>query len=450
MNAETVNRDSPYQTPWWIHLWAVIAAFGTYFCMYMYRKPFTAAAYTDDGWQDWDQKAVLVASQVVGYLLSKIIGIRVVSEVKREQRAGLLFGLILLAHGSLLLFAIVPAPWHVFCIFLNGLPLGIVFGLVLGFLEGRRMTEALTAGLCASFILAGGVSKTVGQTLLDYTQKSWQWSIPQSERWMPFLAGCLFLVPIACFIWMLSRIPPPDQHDESARSKRQPMSREDRMRILRTYAGGLAAISCMYLLVTILRSLRDDFAPEILAGLGATVKPSAYASIDMWVALIAMIANGSSVLIANNRAALQTSLGICGLGFVVTLAAVFLQRTSPLSPEWMMVMVGAGLYLPYVAVHTTIFERVIALTRDRANVGFLMYLADALGYCGYVVLMLGKNFLPKSSDGSNDIVTWFLGSCTIASAASLFLIAVAMLQFIRFGSRNSPESSESADSQPIA
>jgi uncharacterized membrane protein YhdT len=242
---------------------------------------------------------------------------------------------------------------------------------------------------------------------------------------------------------MLSRIPPPDQHDESARSKRQPMSREDRMRILRTYAGGLAAISCMYLLVTILRSLRDDFAPEILAGLGATVKPSAYASIDMWVALIAMIANGSSVLIANNRAALQTSLGICGLGFVVTLAAVFLQRTTPLSPEWMMVMVGAGLYLPYVAVHTTIFERVIALTRDRANVGFLMYLADALGYCGYVALILGKSFIPKSSDGSNDIVTWFLAACAFASVASLILIVIAMFQFIRFGTRNSVDSSES-------
>jgi hypothetical protein len=419
--------------PYVVNLWAVTAAFGTYFCMYMYRKPFTAASYTDDGWQDWDQKAVLVAAQVVGYLISKIIGIRVVSEIERGQRAGLLFGLILLSHVSLLLFAIAPAPWHIVCIFLNGLPLGIVFGLVLGFLEGRRMTEALTAGLCASFIFAGGVSKTVGQSLLEYTQKSWQWTVPQSERWMPFLAGCLFLLPIAVFIWMLSCIPPPDEQDESARSKREPMSREDRARIIRAYAGALAAISFMYLLVTILRSLRDDFAPEILAGLGANVKPSAYASIDFWVALIAMLANGSSVFITRNRAALQASLGICFLGFVVTLTAVGLQRLAPLPPEWMMIMVGAGLYLPYVAVHTTIFERLIALTRDRANVGFLMYLADALGYCGYAVLILLKNFMLKSSDASGDILGWFLASCTIASIISLILLAIAMVRFSRFG-----------------
>ncbi|MEI6196513.1 MAG: DUF5690 family protein, partial [Verrucomicrobiota bacterium] len=49
-------------------------------------------------------------------------------------------------------------------------------------------------------------------------------------------------------------------------------------------------------------------------------------------------------------------------------------------------------YLPYVVVHTTIFERLIAMTRDRANIGFLMYLADAFGYLGYVVVMVVRNF----------------------------------------------------------
>jgi uncharacterized membrane protein YhdT len=405
----------------------------------MYRKPFTAASYTSDDWGDWDQKAVLVASQVIGYLISKIIGIRIVSEVTRGQRALMLLGLILFSHFSLLLFAVAPSPWHIVCLFLNGLPLGIVFGLVLGFLEGRRMTEALTAGLCASFILAGGVSKTVGQNVLNFTQESWQWTVPQSERWMPFLAGVLFLIPIACFIWMLSRTPPPDALDETARSKREPMSKQDRQHILRAYAGGLAAISVMYLLVTILRSLRDDFAPEILLGLGATVKPSAYATIDFWVALIVMFINGSSVFIANNRVALQASLGVCAAGFLVTLAAVGLQMTSPISPEGMMILVGAGLYLPYVAVHTTVFERLIALTRDRANVGFLMYLADASGYFGYVVLMLVKNFLPKSSDASGDILRWFLISCVIASTISLFLIVGAMIRFARLEKKERQE-----------
>ena len=60
-------------------------------------------------------------------------------------------------------------------------------------------------------------------------------------------------------------------------------------------------------------------------------------------------------------------------------------------PFVFMVLLGLGLYVPYVAVHTTIFGRLIAMTRDRGNIGYLMYLADAFGYLGYVAVMIGKN-----------------------------------------------------------
>ena len=56
-----------------------------------------------------------------------------------------------------------------------------------------------------------------------------------------------------------------------------------------------------------------------------------------------------------------------------------------------MVILGLGLYLPYIAVHTTIFERLIAMTRDRGNIGYLMYLADSVGYLGYVVVLLAHS-----------------------------------------------------------
>ena len=67
--------------PWLLNLWAVTAAFGTYFCMYMFRKPFTAATYQESVLSDWDQKTLLVSAQVIGYLISKLIGVKVVSEV---------------------------------------------------------------------------------------------------------------------------------------------------------------------------------------------------------------------------------------------------------------------------------------------------------------------------------------------------------------------------------
>ena len=129
--------------------YCIIAAFGTYFCMYAFRKPFTAATYDDQVWLGIGFKTILVASQVTGYTLSKFLGIKVVSEMPAKYRAISILGLIAVAEVALFLFAVTPVPWNFVWLFVNGLPLGMVFGLVLGFLEGRRVTESLSAGLCA-------------------------------------------------------------------------------------------------------------------------------------------------------------------------------------------------------------------------------------------------------------------------------------------------------------
>ncbi len=420
------------------NIWAVTAAFGTYFCMYMFRKPFTAATYEAAVLSVWDQKTVLVSAQVIGYLISKLIGVRVVSEVSRSTRGMLLIGFILASHAALLLFAVVPAPFHIFAIFLNGLPLGMVFGLVLGFLEGRRMTEALTAGLCASFILAGGFSKTIGQWVLSYSTHSLGFSMTVAERWMPFIAGILFVIPLLVSVWMLVQIPSPSQRDILERSERNPMSRSDRLGLLRTYGIGIFSVSVLYFLTTILRSIRDDFAPEILLGMGATVKPTAYAAIDLCVATIVLVVNGLSVLVRDNRRALMLAFGVSFMGFLLIAGSMVLRDMSCISPLGFMVVVGAGLYLPYVAIHTTVFERMIALTRDRGNIGFLMYVVDSLGYFGYVTIMILRNFMLKS-DGSSatQILSGFRWSCWISVVISLVFTVIAAAYFSRIKSIHS-------------
>jgi len=45
----------------------------------------------------------------------------------------------------LILFPSFPAPWNVAALFFNGLPLGMIWGLVFGYMEGRRTSEALGA-----------------------------------------------------------------------------------------------------------------------------------------------------------------------------------------------------------------------------------------------------------------------------------------------------------------
>lgn len=43
---------------------------------------------------------------------------------------------------------------------------------------------------------------------------------------------------------------------------------------------------------------------------------------------------------------------------------------------WYMVGIGLGFYVPYVTIHTTLFERLLDMTRDKGNVGFFMYFVD--------------------------------------------------------------------------
>jgi hypothetical protein len=163
--------------------------------------------------------------------------------------------------------------------------------------------------------------------------------------------------------------------------------------------------------------------------LGASVKAQAYANIDFVVMCLVTIANGAAVLIRDNLKALQFSFGVSLLGFATTLITVMIHwYVQPIPPTQLMVAIGAGLYLPYVAVHTTVFERIIACTRDRANVGFLMYVADSVGYLGYVAVVLMKNQLIGVVD-EGTFAMWFLKISAIGAALSIALIAVASIRF---------------------
>ncbi|MDX2040696.1 MAG: DUF5690 family protein [Acidobacteriota bacterium] len=399
-----------------LSVWCIVAAFGSYFCMYGFRKPFTAAGYEEFTLMGLSYKSVLVTAQVLGYMLSKFLGIRVVSEMPPARRAQTLLLFVAIAQAALLLFAVVPAPWNFLCLFVNGLPLGMVFGLVLGFLEGRRATEALTAGLCASFILADGVTKSVGAYLL---------ALGVNQFWMPFAAGAVFAIPLLLCTWMLAMIPPPNAADIQHRNERAPMTYEDRRRLFLKYATGLSLLVGAYLLLTILRSVRADFAPEIWKGLGQTVPPSVFTRSEIYVMFGVVAINGLAVFIRDNRRAFAAAMWASVTGFaLVGLALVGFSQTWVNGFQFM-VLIGLGLYLPYVAVHTTIFERLLAMTGDKGNIGFLMYLADSFGYLGYVAVMLARG----ATQSNGNFLEFFLTLSLLVAVVSAALLIGCWIYF---------------------
>jgi hypothetical protein len=386
--------------------------------MYAFRKPFTAATFEGVALWGIGYKSVLVVSQVLGYTLSKFVGIKVISEMtSRRQAVGILL-FIGLAHASRLLFAIVPPPYNFVFLFINGLPLGMVFGLVLRYLEGRQLTEALTAGLCASFVVSSGCVKSVGQYLIV-------WGV--SEYWMPFVTGLLFVLPTLLSVWLLAQIPPPTAVDVAARSARTPMTGEQRRRLFSAYAFGLSLWIATYTLLTILRSVRDDFAVEIWRDLGHEKQPAVFAQSEMLVMLGVVIVNGAAILVRDNQRALQMAVSTIIVGFLVVCASLGAFAVRWIDGFSLMVLVGMGMYIPYVAFHTTAFERLIALFREQGNLGYLMYLADAMGYLGYVVVVLVRNL----ADVQIDFLGFFLTSAAVISLTSTIFMVTSVVYFRR-------------------
>lgn len=398
--------------------YCIAAAFGTYFCMYAFRKPFTAGTYEGLTFAGVAFKTVLIAAQVSGYTLSKFIGIKVISEMPAHRRAISIVGLIALAELALLGFAVVPAPWNMVMLFINGLPLGMVFGLVLAFLEGRKLTEALAAGLCASFIISSGVVKSVGRWLI----------IEQgvSEYWMPFYTGLIFLPGLLVAVWLLSQIPPPSQHDMKLRRERRPMTKMDRSQFLKRHGFSFGLLVVLFVLLTIIRSIRDDFGVEIWQQLlPGEEEPEIYSKTETLIAFAVVLINGLAITIKSNRAALLGSLYLMAAGFLIVLVALFGYSSHILSPFVFMVLVGLGMYIPYVAFHTTIFERLIASIEDTANIGYLIYIADAVGYLGYVGVMVFRN---RGSTNLN-ILGLFTNITLLISAVSLALTVLLIAYF---------------------
>ncbi len=61
---------------------------------------------------------------------------------------------------------------------------------------------------------------------------------------------------------------------------------------------------------------------------------------------------------------------------------------------WMSLL-GLGAYITYIPVGCVLFERLIASSEFRSNAGFLIYVADAIGYIGSIGVLLYKELFFK-------------------------------------------------------
>jgi hypothetical protein len=401
----------------WFTLYVALAAFCLYTCVYAFRKTFAAATFDGLFFAGISYKVWLVIFQTIGYGLSKFIGIKVISELKATSRAGGILLMALIGGISWLLFALVPSPYNIVFLFTNGLPLGMVWGMVFGYLEGRRMTEVLGAALSVSFIFSSGLCRSAGAYLMQ------DWNV--SEHWMPFVSCCLFLLPLLIFLWLLDKVPPPTSADEELRTRREPMDKNVRKHFTLTFLPGIIMFVVAYVLLTTFRDFRDNFSAEIWKTLGQGNSPEIFTKTEIPVSIAVLLVMGSIMLIRNNMLALMVNHIIVAFGMILIGVSTLMFEMALINAELWMILTGLGLYLGYVPFNCIFFDRLIAAFRYVGTVGFIMYVADSFGYLGNITVLFVKEF----GYSETAWIDFIISSGYIISFAGTTLMIGSMIYF---------------------
>ena len=399
-------------------VFAALMGFLVYSSMYAFRKPFAAATFEGESFLGLDLKVWLILAQTLGYMASKFYGIKLISELKEKGRALLIVGLISVSWLGLLGFALLPAPFNVLCFFMNGFPLGLIWGIVFHYMEGRKFTEMMGSMLAASFVFSSGFVKSVGTFLMQ--------NLGVSEFWMPFWTGGIFYPVLLISVFLLNHIPAPSAEDVALRTSRPPMNQKSRGEFFRKFRPGIIMLILVYMMLTGLRDLRDNFVVEIWEAMQIDVAPELLTQTEIPITLFLLVLMSCLVLVKNNKTAFFLNIWIILAGFATAILGTLGFQAGVVSPFYWMVLVGTGVYMSYIPFNSLLFDRMIATFKTAGNVGFLMYLVDSFGYLGSSLVLVSKQF------GFLQGLSWFnfyLFSVLIFLSISLVLMVGSFFYF---------------------
>ena len=404
--------------PDWIFvMWAGGTALLSYSLVYALRKPFTAAGFDGLEVAGMDYKIVVSIIQLVGYVCAKLIGIKVISELRRQDRLRFIIGSAALSEASLLAFGLLPVPINIAALFFNGLSLGCMWGVIFSFLEGRRTTDILASIMGVSMALSSGVAKSLGLYALN--------DLGVSEFWMPALIGA-FAFPLLCLPgWTMTRFPRPTAADMAARSERVTLDGRQRRELVSRFMPLLVMLFGANLLLTVQRDIKEDFIVCIIDV--STVSSWAFAYIDS-IATIVLLAVFAILSASGNHLRVLCGILLLAAGGMGTIAALGATPATLPTDTWLFLQTLC-IDIAYLSFQTIFFERFIACFKIRGNVGFFIITIDFVGYLGTLAILLYKELGATHIDWGTfyDKMSIYIGiACCMAFIGSTAYIINAM------------------------
>jgi hypothetical protein len=132
-------------------------------------------------------------------------------------------------------------------------------------------------------------------------------------------------------------------------------------------------------------------------------------------------------------------------GCVLIGVATALFAFKLISPMVWMTLAGRGLYLGYVPYNAVFFERLLASFHYKGNVGFLIYVADSMGYLGSVSVLLVKELGQPS-------VSWgvfFKDSVLAVAVIGGICATLSLLYFLRSARNQNLDKQEQVNILPV-
>lgn len=207
------------------------------------------------------------------------------------------------------------------------------------------------------------------------------------------MTGLVFAVPLVVFIYMLEKIPPPDQQDIDERTVRLPMDKAQRQQFLKLFGTGIVIVTTTYIFLTLMRDIRDNYMANLWNELGYANNYSVFTKTETTTSLVVLLLMGMLALIRKNIVAFRIIHWVIAAGFFIAFTASLLFANGQLDGALWMQLTGLGLYMGYIPFNSIFFERLIASFKVKGNVGFLIYIADSFGYLFSVIVILSKEFL---------------------------------------------------------
>lgn len=396
-------------------VWAGGAALVSYALVYALRKPFTAATFEGLEFLGMDYKTATSIVQIAGYVLSKLLGIKLVSELQRRHRLPFLIGSVAMAELSLLAFGLLPVPWNIVALFFNGLSLGCMWGVIFSYLEGRRLSGVLASVMGMSIACSSALAKSAGLYLIR--------DLGVDPFWMPAVIGGVAFVLLVVLAFALNALPDPSAEDRAACAERVPMDGRQRRQIFLRFAPLLTMLFAANLFVTVVRDIKEDFLVNIVDT--SQLSAWAFSGVDAVVTAIILLLFLAVSLIRSHLNVLCTLLVLVLVSMFALVYVAWNYDWLALSPlAWLFVQ-SLGVYTAFLSFQTLFFERFVACYHIRGNVGFFIVTIDFIGYVGTVGVLVFKELFAGELDWLafyNSMVVWLgLASCLLFAGSLLWL-----------------------------